>query len=165
MNVRPNLSLIEAVSQNLRDMLGEDFDTETFFDTLDGETDAVEIIDRLLASMAEDEAMADAVKAQVSDMSARMRRFCDRAAAKRRTIKLVLDATGERKVERPLATVSIQAGRLSVNITDEASVPTQLCKVVKSPDKTAIKKQIEAGETVPGAELVRGEDTLAVRRG
>jgi len=52
---------------------------------------------------------------------------------------------------------------MSVQIVNEDSVPTQLCKIVRSPDKTAIKKLLEAGEVVPGAQLQRGADGVTVR--
>ena len=67
------------------------------------------------------------------------------------------------KVERPLATVSRLKGRLSVHIIDAEAIPSQLCRVVTSPDKTAIKKQLEAGEHVPGAVLEQGAPTISVR--
>jgi len=166
MNIRADLKLIEAVSAELTDMLGEEFDAETFWDSLDGETDVLDVADHVLASMFGDEALAEAIKAQEAAMKARRDRIEARAKAKRRTLLMILDATGQKKMERPLATVSRRSGSLSVSITDEASIPTQLTttKTITSPDKAAIKKQIEAGETVPGAELVRGEDGVTVRR-
>lgn len=163
MNVQPDINLIAAVSEQLVEMLGDDFDAETFWDTLDGETDAAEIVDHLLSSMQDDEALAGATKSQVEDLAARQKRIAARADAKKKTLGLILDATGQKKVERPRGTVSRLAGRLSVQITDAASIPSQLCTTTVTPDKTAIKKQIEAGEDVPGAELVRGEDTVSVR--
>lgn len=163
MNIRPDISLIQAVSEELVAILGDDFDAETFWDSLDGETDAAEIMDRVLASMQDDEALAEAAKAQSAELAARASRISARAAAKRKTLGLILDATGQKKAERPRGTVSRLAGRLSVAITDEASIPSQLCKTTVTPDKAAIKKQLEAGETVPGAELVRGSDSVSVR--
>ena len=62
-----------------------------------------------------------------------------------------------------LGTVSRTTGRLSLQITDEASIPSQLTVTTVSPDKAAIKAQLEAGEAVPGAALVRGEDSVTVR--
>lgn len=159
-----NVYLIECVSDELRELLGDDFDEDAFWDTLDGETDAVSVMDHILASMQEDEALAAAAKEQADAIAARAKRIAARAAAKKKTLGLILDAAGQKKVERPLATVSKVAGRMSVQITDEASVPSQLCKVVTTPDKTAIKKQLEAGETVPGCELVRGPDSVMVRK-
>jgi hypothetical protein len=46
---------------------------------------------------------------------------------------------------------------------DENAIPTQLCKITKTPDKTAIKKLLEAGENIEGAELSRGPLTVSVR--
>lgn len=158
-----DIRLIELVSAQLVEMLGDDFDAETFWDTLDGETDALDLMDHILASMQEDEALAAAIKAQADELTARQRRIAARAAAKKKTLGAILDATGQKKAERPRGTVSRLAGRMSVQITDEAAVPSQLCKTTVTPDKAAIKAQIEAGETVPGATLVRGDDTISVR--
>jgi hypothetical protein len=54
---------------------------------------------------------------------------------------------------------------LSVRIDDDAAIPSQLLtvKTTTAPDKAAIKRQIEAGEHVPGAALVRGDDIVTVR--
>lgn len=165
MNLRADITLIERVSADLADMLGDDFDADAFWDTLDGETDVLDVADHLLNSMFDDEALADAIKAREADMKVRRDRIEARAKAKRRTLLTILDATGQKKMERPLATVSRRSGSMSVQITDEDAIPTQLktVKTVTSPDKAAIKAQIEAGEDVPGAALVRGEDGVTVR--
>lgn len=160
-----NVSYISAISEQLREMLGEDFDDQAFWDTLDGETDALDIADRIIANMQTDAALADAAKAQADALAARAKRLGERQNAHKRALLTLLDATGQKKLERPCATVSRRAGSLSVHIVNEADIPSQLMtvKTTTSPDKTAIKKQIEAGETVPGAELVRGDDTVSVR--
>lgn len=158
---RIDLALIRRVADEIRPYC--DGDDVAFLDTLDGETDAGDILDGLIASMLDDEAMVDAIKTQQSNLADRSRRIADRATAKRRTLGLVLDAAGLKKAERPRATVSRLAGRTAVVVTDPDQVPSQLCKVVTSPDKAAIKKQLEAGEIVPGCKLVVGDDTVSVR--
>lgn len=163
MNAQLNIPLIKTVSEQLTDMLGEDFDPEAFWDSLDGETDAVDLIDRLLSGRQDAKALADAIKAQADQLSARRKRLEERAKAFDKTLLSILDATGQKKVERPQATVSRRTGSLSVLIRDEADIPSQLCKLTVSPDKTAIKKQLQEGEEVPGAELVRGDDGVTVR--
>jgi len=163
MHMHNNIPLIAQVSDTLRDMLGGDFDAETFWDTLDGETDALDLIDHILAKRAEDAALAAAAKAQADALSKRAKRIAERDNAHKRAIMALLNATGEKKVERPGGTVSILKGRVSVQITDETAVPSQLCKTTVTPDKTAIKKQLEVGEDVPGAVLSRGEETISVR--
>lgn len=165
MNVHADLPLIARVAAELRDYLGEDFDDETFLDTLDGATDALDIADRLIAMTLDAEAMAEAIKAQASDLTARRQRKEAQCDAFRAQMLKVLDATGLKKLERPRATISRRAGSQSVRITDEAAVPSQLCtvKTITTPDKAAIKAQIMAGEDVPGAEIVTGDDGIIVR--
>lgn len=162
MNIRPDLPLIERVAAELRDMLGDDWDEQTFMDTLDGETDAADIADALLAGMQEDDALAAAIKAQADALAARSKRIAARAAAQKRTLLAVLDATGMRKMERPRGTISRLSGRMSMVITDAASIPSQLTRTRVEPDRDAIKAQLQAGEEVPGAALVRGDDTIRV---
>jgi len=48
----------------------------------------------------------------------------------------------------------MQKPRVSVEIYNEADIPTHLCTVVYKPSKTAIKPVLEAGGEVPGASLV-----------
>lgn len=161
--MRADINLIERVSEQLVEMLGDDFDAETFWDSLDGQTDAMDIIGRLIRDREEAKAHADASKTLAEQYVARARRLNERASAVSAALGTILDATGQRKVMHPLATVSRTAGRMSCKITDETAIPSQLTVTTVKPDTAAIKKQLEAGETVPGAELVRGADSVTVR--
>ena len=154
---------IRRWADEIRAELGEDFDTETFMDTLDGVTDAADIADRMIADMLAAEAMGEAIRGEISDLTARRDRYDARKDAFRRQLLSLLDATGEKKMERPRATISRRAGMPSVQITDESAIPSQLCKTTVAPDKAAIKAQLLAGETVPGAQIVMGADGVTVR--
>lgn len=162
MNIQSNLPLIAAMAEALAPYRD---DEETYIDTLDGETDILDLLDRELEAMQSDEAMAAAIKAREADLKARRERIEMRAEARRGNLRLILQHAALSKAERPAATVSIRPGNLSVKILDEAEIPSQLMRerVTRSPDKAAIKAQIEAGEAVPGAALERGEDTVTVR--
>jgi hypothetical protein len=165
MNIRPDLGHIAAVAAMLRDMLGSDPDETAFLDTLDGETDALDLADVLIGKMLDDAAMVEAISAQIKALADRQARIARRADAAKAAIGGLLDAMKVKKLERPRATISRRAGSMSVRIVDEAAIPSQLCtsKTITAPDKAAIRAQIEAGETVPGAKLVRGPDGLTVR--
>lgn len=162
MNARLDLHLIERIAAELAPYRD---DEETYTDTLDGETDAIAILDREIAAEQYDRALVEAIKAQEASLKARRDRLTLRADARRNVMRLILQATQLRKIERPGATLSLTAGRVSARITDEASIPSQLCtvKTITTPDKDAIKAQLEAGETVPGAVLERSDDILTVR--
>jgi hypothetical protein len=160
---RPDLTLIAAIADELAPYRDED--EAAFWDSLDGETDALDLLDRFLASQREDEALVDAIRAQEAALRARRDRIDMRAAAKKRVLAQILNAAGMKKAERPLGTISIRPGSIGVRITDEDAVPTQLTreKVTRAPDKAAIKAQLEAGEDVPGCELYRGPEIITVR--
>lgn len=154
---------IRRWADEIRAELGEDFDLETFMDTLDGMTDAADIADRMIADMLAADAMGEAIRGEIADLTARRDRYDARKDAFRRQLLSLLDATGEKKMERPRATISRRAGLPSVQITDEAAIPSQLCKTTVAPDKAAIKAQLLAGEAVPGALIVMGADGVTVR--
>lgn len=165
MNFRSEFGHIATVAAFIREALGSDQDEQAFLDTLEGETDALDVADALIDKMQSDAALAEAIKAREADLAGRRKRIEGRADACKASLGILLDAIGQAKLERPMATISRRPGSLSVLITDEASIPSQLCtiKTITAPDKAAIRAQIEAGEAVPGAALVRGEPTVAVR--
>ena len=154
---------IAAVAADLRNMLGDDFDDQTFWDSLDGETDAADILDRLIWMTQQDQHHIDALKEHEAALKLRRQRMEARVDANNAAMLSVLDAAGVAKVQRPCATLTRRNGSPSVVITDEDAVPSQLCQFRKVPDKKAIKAQIDAGETVPGAEIQIGPDGVTMR--
>lgn len=63
------------------------------------------------------------------------------------------------EISCPYFGIKRKPGRISVDVIDESALPSQFKAVTikEAPDKTAIKKAIEAGEEVPGARLIRKE--------
>lgn len=144
----------------------DDRETEPgYLDTVDGECSALDIADHLIAGIQHDEALVAALKAQEDAMGARRARLENRARAKRKVAVELLEALGLPKLERPCATIARIKGRTRTEITDLAAIPSQLCtvKTTTAPDTDAIKRLLEAGEDVPGAQLVPGADSLTIR--
>lgn len=158
-----NADALRATADSIRAALGDDEDAQAFIDTLDGETDAIAMLDHLLEADQEAKSFAAALKTRIGELRDRLTRYERRGAAARAAMGEILDAIGERKVARPAGTVSRLAGRVSLSITDEDAIPTQLCEVVRVVDKAAVKSALEAGEVIPGAELVKGADSVSVR--
>lgn len=161
MNVHANIDAIKATAEMIREMLGEDFDDQTFLDTLDGETDVMDMIGHLIRSRVEAQEVEKAMKEIAAIYTTRARRYAAQAAACSKGLGKMIDAIGEKKVTHDLATVSRTKPRVSLSVTDPDQIPSQLCKL--TPDNAAIKAQLEAGETVPGAELTTGEPGVTVR--
>ena len=156
-----NLAALAEAAAAVRSAMGDDEDERAFFDTLEGESDLMEMAGKLILRRVEAQATRDAAKAVSATYSERARR-CDRAAdACTAGLALLLGAIGKDKLPHPLATVSRTKPRQRLDVFDSSAIPSQLRKW--TPDSEAIKAQLEAGEVVPGARLVMGEPGLMVR--
>ena len=131
-------------------------------DTIEGETDLHEFVSQMLRKIGATQAIAEGTAAYIEELRERKARMERREHALRTLIHQVLDAAGQRKLERPEATVSIRAGQPKVVITEEGLIPDEFMRIRKEPDKTRIKAAIVACERVPGCELSNAEPTLAI---
>jgi hypothetical protein len=138
----------------------DDPDYETL---IESECDALERLKRMLRAARMTEANAKALKDIEADMKERRARFEAKAETLRAIVKQAMQTLNLPKIEAPDLTASLTTTRPSVVIEDETAIPSQLCKVVRSPDKTAIKAALEQGEAVPGASLSAPSQTLTVR--
>ncbi len=152
---------IAAIAADLRAILGDDEDEQAFFDTLEGETDIMEIAGKLIERRVEAQATRDTMKAVSQTYAERGRRFDRTADACTAALGRLLDAIGTTKLPHPLGTVTRTKPRERAEITDRDLIPTQLRKW--EPDSAAIKAQMEAGVAVPGARLILGEPGVMVR--
>lgn len=133
-------------------------------DMIEGSTDLDRVVSRALDHMLEADMMVDAIDLRCAQQKERQGRFQRRSDAMRGLIKDLMEHANLRSLPLPEATVSIGAGRVSVVITDESALPTQLGTTKWTPDKKAIAEQLKAGEAVPGAMLQTGDTSLTVRR-
>lgn len=138
-------------------------DAEALAGALEGETDLHEVAERILDAELESVVISNAIRARSADLNERRGRFDRRVDALRALLKSLMDAAGIDKLMLPEATISVRKGTDSAFITDEEAVPSQLCKVTRTPDRAAIKERLKAGEEIPGAMLLRGEPTLSIR--
>ena len=99
----------------------------------------------------------------IGDLSERKARLLRDADGITSLLKTLMGIAGIDKMMLPEATVSITKVRESVVITDPDAVPSQLCKLIRQPDKDAIGKALKSGELIPGAALVAGDAVLTVR--
>ena len=138
-------------------------DLELFWDTLDGETDVMDLVGKTLSEISEAEAGMIACAEMAKRYSERRSMLDARKVRLNRMLKTIMLCANEKRIPHPLATVSLRNGMESVVIRNEEDIPTQLCKVTSTPDKTEIKKQLKAGVQIEGAELVTGPQTISIR--
>ena len=138
-------------------------DLELFWDTLDGETDVMDLVGQTLKEINEADAGMIACQEMAKRYSERRSLLDARKVRLNRMLKTIMLCADEKKIPHPLATISLRNGMESVVILNEKEIPSQLCKVTSTPDKTEIKKQLKAGVQIEGAELVTGPQTISIR--
>jgi hypothetical protein len=132
-------------------------------DTIEGETDALEIAARLVRWHNHAKAMEKAVAQERADLFKRQERYKHQTENAKTTIETLMRAMDVRKLELAGATVSMRAGSESVVVDDVDELPQGCFSIERKADKAAIKASIKAGDTIPGARLERGADTISVR--
>lgn len=152
---------IRRLADSIREICGDDEDT--FLDTLDGETDAVDVLGKLIQERLEVLGYEAANKELAEQYKRRADKMASKADAINEQMRHLLTAMGVKKVNHALATVSITKPRWSVEVVDEAQVPTQLKITTTKPDLRAIKKILDDGEPVPGCRPKVGNEGITVR--
>ena len=132
-------------------------------DVLDAETDFHKLIDSLVKRKLDAREMAAGAKARKQEVGERQSRFERQEAGFDTLIKSLMQFADMQKVVLPEATVSLTKPRTKVNVLDVNELPQGFYVVERKPKSAEIKAALEAGEQVPGAELVLGEDGLMVR--
>lgn len=131
-------------------------------DSIEGETDAYDLLRKIEAMRRDAAAMAGACATTIAELELRQGRFVRREQAMRAFAMKLMKTASIRKHEMPEATYSIRNGVSKVIITDENFIPDILCRIKREPDKTKIKKLLTNGNPVRGAELSNAEPTLTI---
>lgn len=143
-----------AQASELYELLqNEEIDEQTFLDTLEciGAEEKVEGYCQVLKELQAD---FDKFKAESDRLAARMRTAKNGIDRMKDSLLSFLKASGQSKVKAGTFTVSVGTSK-QTNIIDENLIPAEF--KIPQPDKldkTAIKKAIESGADVLGAEVI-----------
>ena len=153
------MTLYEMTAQasELYELLqNEEIDEQVFLDTLEaiGTEEKIEGYCQVIKELQGD---LDKYKTEADRITARMKTVKNGIDRMKDSLLTFLRASGQDKVKGGTFTVSIGTSK-QTNIIDESLIPTEF----KTPqpdkiDKTAIKKAIESGLTVAGAEIIINE--------
>jgi hypothetical protein len=166
--IKITLPVIEQEITNLLAALYETnpelkLDDDFKSDVLEGSTDLLEIINKLLFDLILTESYIDSIKLTRARIEQREKKLKGRQEVIRSIIRRLLEAAELRKINVPNGTASLTSKPQSVEIVDEGLLPDEFFRITKSPNKTLIGERLKAGEDVPGAQLSNGGETLTIR--
>jgi len=161
------LPLAAITYRAVRDRLRADdpqIDEQTLADTVDGLTDLHEIVAAIIRSALADEALATGLEGRVAEMQDRLERLQDRASKRRQIAKDVMVELNLKKITAPDFTVSIRPGMPSLQVLDEAAVPS----IYWQPSAPRLNRQgllneLKEGADINGVALSNPEPVLSVR--
>lgn len=166
-------------------------DPDFIRDVIEGQTELHEQIGALVASIAEDEALAEGVKRLMDDLGARKKRFEARAEVKRAMVASAMEIGELKSIKTPAATVTVTPVPPKLVPTDESEIPSRYWKSgeptldrkalgdalkaraaaladaqkIEDPDVRAAA--LEAVDVmwppIPGATLSNGSTTISIR--
>lgn len=138
--MRADLTLLQINA--LRTMLADQFaddDERGWLDALEGETDAFELVRRLLDRLEREEGDRAALTEQMEARKARRDRCEARIAAQRETIATILKCAGLDKLPLPEATITLRETAPKLVVNDPAAVPQEYAVATWKPSMDAIK--------------------------
>jgi len=101
-------------------------------------------------------AESDAIAEEIKRLQEK-KKVCENAVNRMKTaLSTSMDIFGMNKVQAGLFKISLTTSK-AVNIIDENAIPENYKRVKYEVSKTDIKKAIESGETIEGAEIVENK--------
>lgn len=154
----------KALLETLNGVIGED--EELLEGTIEGETNLIEAVGRVVLEIQQLEALADGTKAQVEAIRKRKERFEKRAELLRTAVAVALESVGLTKVKTSSATLSVAKVAPKPLIIDESQIPSRFFIEQPPPppklDKKALAEELKKGP-IAGAQLDNGSTSLRIR--
>jgi len=151
-----------ALLLNIRDVVEDD--AEMIETAIEGETSLKEAISAAVDRILELDAHEEAIAAQVKALNERKERFTHQSDRIKAAIHVAMGQAELRKLELPQATLSVRAVPPKAEITDESMLPSRFWKSsAPTLDRKLLLETLKSGESVPGAVLSNGSETLSLR--
>ncbi len=162
-----NLEFAAATYRAIRDRIraqDPEIDERTLADTVEGLTDLHQIVEAIIRSALEDEALAGGLKGRIIEMEERLNRFEDRASKRRQIAKDVMVELDLKKLQAPDFTASIRPGTPALMVIDEAAVPSIYWEP-RDPrlNRQGLLAELKQGAEITGVSLSNPEPVLSVR--
>jgi hypothetical protein len=151
---------IQTLMASYPDMASDD---ELKFDMIEGSTDFLAVMDKIILQARLLEQIAAACGQHASQILERKKKLERRCQFNRDLAHRLMETVGTTSLELPAGKVSVVKSPDKVIITDETDIPDAFMRMKKEPNKTAIKEALKKGEEVTGAMLSNGGSTIQIR--
>lgn len=155
----------KTLLDHLRDLIGGDEDVAA--DIVEGQTDLHETMQKAVFLVTQDETHMEAIDEHIKKLKDRKERLAQRAKMTRVAIAVAMQVAAKKSFPTPIGTVSRKATPVSVEITNEAEIPSRFWVTgdpkLSKKDLLSALKDLKEGETIPGAKLSEPGETISIR--
>ena len=123
-------------------------------------------INELLDDFFKAEAESNGLKASASEISKQKKEADQRADAAREQLSKMLTEAGVTTENHPRAQIALASGRVTLQAAPDAdvdSLPIDMVRIKKEPDKAAIQTALAAGQKVAGYSLAQSAPSLRIK--
>jgi len=140
-----------------------DFDEDEFLLSVESETDAVEMMERLIRRIKETEAIAGGLQAYKTEIQNRIEDLDRRVERMKETVLSIMQAAERTSMPLQIATLSTRVN-YKVIVTNATEIPQIYRRQPPwEPMKDIIRARLRAGAVVPGCELSNGIPSIQIR--
>jgi hypothetical protein len=157
------ISTYLILSDQLKAQYAE-IDEETLADTLEGLSQLPDLIQVIVRSSLEDEALIQALRARLEEMGERLSRFKERKAKKRTLVSWAMEKAGMERIQAPDFSIFMRSNPAHLEISDKEKIPGEFF-VPQSPrlDRAGLAAALKRGDPIDGAYLAEGSRAISVR--
>lgn len=145
-------------------------DDETMAQAIEGTLEGInlEFNDKAIAIVKISENMAadtNAIDDEIKRLQARKKIINNKREAMTDYLRHNMIASGIKKIESPLFSITLQKSKQRVSILDESTLPDNYISVKTEikPNKRKILADLKEGVEIPGAEIVYGQQGLLIK--
>lgn len=153
--LRDAMAALQAIDPSIID------DPKLAMDTLEGMTEAVQVIDTLAGAAKEAALLAVLARQQARQLTERAARIERREDSLRAMLLSAMQTLQQTRIERPGFTVSVRQNEAPLYI-DEAVLPDTYVRIKREPDRVLARKHLKQGIEVPGATLGNASQSVTI---
>lgn len=137
-------------------------DDALLLDTIEGQTHFDRVISTVIDAYLDAVSMNGAIADRIESLKERSERYDRRSEAYKALAFALVEASGQRKLTLPQATLSISTGRKVLELDEDFNAQGYM-RIKAEPIKADILAALNNGDPIPGARIVQSPDHLSIR--
>ncbi|MGQ5834486.1 siphovirus Gp157 family protein [Serratia sp. IR-2025] len=160
------MSKLYDIANDYAKLMDSGLEPDMIADTIEGiDGELVDKVEQLLAICKNEKLYAEALRNESKSLLERALVVENKISSIKEYIARSLETAGKKSIRAGLHQVTVRVPSRQVDITDSSILPIEFVEyeTVVKPDKLAIKHQLDAGITVPGAQIKLGKPSLIIK--